>query len=175
MTCSSCETKSTTDDEIYDLLQFVIVDQELEKTYGLQIDPEENTNLGKIDKEFLTDLIIDEPKIDTTNTSGKFELTIPITFEIKHTKCLTQDDVDFMLNQQVENKTFKWDNSRLGFDLSDKKDWYVLSVPIFSKDKKRAVMMVRHLCKGLCGTGWTLLLTNENGKWTSEKGLSWIH
>ena len=175
MTLWSCERRLTTNDEIYDLVQFVIADQGLVKTHGLQIEPEENCNLDKSDKDFLTGLIVDEPISDTTTYSGKFELTIPTTFEIRLTKCLTQDDVDFMLNQKTENKTLKWDNSRLGFDLNNSSDWYVFSVPLFSRDKKKAVMMVRHLCKGLCGTGWTLLLTKENGTWTSEKGLSWIH
>src|SRR5688572_29206790 len=171
----SCEKRLTTNDEIYDLLQFVIADQGLDSTYGLQLDPEENCDLNKSDKEFLTDLIVDEPVIDTTIHSGKYELIITTTFELKLTKCLTQDDVDFMLSQKNENKSLEWDNARLGFRLENRNDWYVFSVPLFSRDKQKAVMMVRQLCKGLCGTGWTLLLTKENNKWTSEKGLSWIH
>ena len=171
----SCEKRETMNDEVYDLLQFVIEDQELDKTHGLRLDPEENCSLDKSDKEFLKDLIVEEPVSDTLTNSGKYELKIPTTFEFKLTRCLTQDDVDFMLNQKIENKTMQWENSRLGFDPNNSNDWYAFSVPLLSRDKQKAVMMVRHLCKGLCGRSWTLLLTRENGKWTSEKGLSWMH
>jgi hypothetical protein len=160
---------------VYDLLQFVIEDQELDKTHGLRLDPEENCSLDKSDKDFLQDLVVEEPVSDTLTNSGKYEVKIPTTFELKMTRCLTQDDVDFMLNQKIKNKTLQWDNSRLGFDLNNSNDWYVFSVPLLSRDKQKAVMMVRDLCKGLCGQGWTLVLTKENGKWTSEKGLSRIH
>ncbi len=171
----SCEKRLTSDDEVYELMQFVIADQELNKTYGLQLASEENCNSDISDKEFLTDLIKDEIINDTPIDSGKFGLFIPIKFEIKLKKCLTQDDVDFMLNQKIENTNFQWNNTRLEFDSNNTKDWYVFSVPLFSKDKMKAVMMVQHLCEGLCGQGWTLLLTKEDDKWTSQKGSSWIH
>lgn len=95
LTCWSCEPKQEPDDEIYNLLQFVVVDQGLEKTHGLEIEPEVNISLDKSNKDFLTDLVIEEAGIDPTTTSSQLELTLPTTFEFRHTKCLTRDDVDF--------------------------------------------------------------------------------
>ena len=162
------------DTAVYDLMRFVIADQELDKTHGLRIIPQEDCSLDKTDREFLSELI-EVQSADSTypSDSGKFELHMPTTFEL--TKCLTQDDVDFMLNQKIEKAAFRWDNVNLGFNLKNTNNWYEFSVPLFSKDKQKAVMMVRDLCKGLCGTGWTLLLIKEDGKWTSQKGLFWIH
>ena len=82
-------------------------------------------------------------------------------------------DIDYMLKQKEEHLSFKWDNSRLGFNRDNNKQWYVFSVPLFSKDKSKAVMMIEDLYQGLCGYGWTVLFKKENDKWTSQTGARW--
>lgn len=165
----SC-TVNEKDNELYELMKFVIEDQKLNKAYGLEISPEENCTIGQADEEFLKTLIL-------TENSDTVELSpVEMMFEIgKLTKCLTEEDVALMVEQKELNNEFKWDNNRLELNSSKGDKWYSFSVPLFSKDRTKAVMMIRELCPGLCGRGWTLLLTKDNKKWTSEMGQTWRH
>jgi hypothetical protein len=176
MIALSCAQDRVSNDLVYEIMDFVIKDQELDKTRGLKLEPEERYSLDKTDEEFLKSLIEPTAPSDTVSDTTKIELLISETFEFGQlSKCLTDADVEHMIRQRESNSDFNWDNSRLGFDLNNKDHWYVMSVPLISKDGSKAVMMIRNLCKGLCGHGWTLLLKKENGAWTSERGISWWH
>jgi hypothetical protein len=63
-------------------------------------------------------------------------------------KCLTDGDIDFMLQQKIDHSNFKWDNSRLGFNLDNKNYWYAFSIPLFSQDKTKAILTIEDLCRG---------------------------
>lgn len=171
----ACGHKSDSNETVYELLDFVIKDQALDKNHGLALEPELRCSLDKTDEEFLKDLV-ETPISNDTAAYSKFQLTIPDTFYfVQLTKCLSKNDVDYMIQQRDKNKDFNWDNSKLGFNLHNKHHWYVFSVPLISEDRTKAVMMIRDLCKGLCGQCWTLLLTKQNGHWKSERGLTWLH
>ena len=88
---------------------------------------------------------------------------------------LTKQDISGMIKQKEKLKAFKWNNNQLGFNLTNKSNWYSFSVPLFSEDKTKAVMMIRDLCSGLCGSGKTILFTKKNEKWTSNTGMIWFH
>lgn len=167
--------KLITEKEVYDFMEIVIKEQKLHADYGLSEEPELNCDLIKEDSEFLKELLLDTTKNETvTDTTDWQPLTLSYTGG-QLDKCLTDDDIEFMLRQKIDNSNFKWNNSKLGFNLNNDSTFYVFSIPLFSKDKTKAVMMIRELCKGLCGWGWTILFKKENGTWTSQTGNQWVH
>jgi hypothetical protein len=183
---------------IYDFMQIVIADQKLDLSNGLQIDAETSCNLSD-DSTFLQTLLIDtvktvtqktekrsskqnQPTGDTNLSVTKLKLSplpsytfVPIVYSPGLSKCLTKADIRSMLNQKINFSDFKWDNNRLGFDTTNHKFWYSFSVPLFSKDSTVAIMLIEHLCPGLCGNGSTILFKKENNTWTSTNGGQWIH
>jgi hypothetical protein len=174
-----CIRENRNDDRIYEVLSFVIEDQNLDKNYGLTLTPEYQIDDTKSNKEFLLSLL--ESKNTAQHSTGSdrkqhfLELKVAIEYNFSLDKCLSPEDVEGMLYQLSSASNFSWDNNRLKFNLSNKENWYVFSPPLFSKDGTTAVMMVRHLCRGLCGSGWQLMLKKENGKWTSQRGITWHH
>jgi hypothetical protein len=88
---------------------------------------------------------------------------------------LTANDVDDMLRHKKSLTGFKWDNSRLGFNLSNRKNWFSFSIPLFSRHKDKVIMKIESLCPGLCGTGYTVIFVMENGKWVSHSSGYWYH
>lgn len=172
---SSAETKPNTPDTsnqfIYDFMKVVIADQKLDLSYGLTIEPEQGCDLSQEDKTFLKTLLIE--KTQSKKDTGDWRNMTITSNQLP--KCLTKEDIDGMLSQKEKLSNFTWDNSRLGFNLSNNKNWYCFSRPLFSVDRQKAVMMIRNLCPGLCGTGWTVVFTKQNNKWTSQTGGQWIH
>jgi len=159
---------------IYDFMKMVIQDQKLDLSYGLTLEPEPGCDLSGDDYSFLKTLLIETKKTENYEDTSQFGSMTIYTLEM--TKCLTQTDIKSMLYQKTKLlPVFRWDNSRLGFDLKNNKNWYCFSIPLFSTDKKKAVMMIRDLCQGLCGTGWTVLFRKEHNKWISETGGQWVH
>jgi hypothetical protein len=174
---SETADQKVTDKDIYEILEFVIKDQALDKNFGLRIKPGDRCDLNKEDKEFLTDLILEpKPLKDSTFDSVDFKISMPLdTFSLGLQRCLIKEDVDYMLQQKEMAKDFKWDNSRLGFNLDNTENWYEFSVPLFSADESKAILLVSKLCKGLCGTEQTFLIEKIDGKWTSRTGFHYIH
>jgi hypothetical protein len=47
--------------------------------------------------------------------------------------------------------------------------------PVFSSDRKHALISVSHSCGGLCGTGWLVFLSHEGATWEiSSRQMLWI-
>ena len=157
----------TTNQFIYDFMKVVIAEQQLDLNNGLTIEPEPGCDLSDNDKKFLETLLFEKAK--PTPNPNDFTVIVELP------KYLTRGDIDNMLLQKEKLQHFTWDNTRLGFNLSNRKDWYCFSIPLFSKDRKKAVMMIRDLCPGLCGSGETIVFTNENNKWTSHTTGGWLH
>lgn len=166
---------SITEREIYDFMQVVITDQKLRKENGIATEPESRCDFSIDDKDFLKTLLIDTTKEkEISDSLNPDQMTFTTSFG-QLDKCLTNADIDFMLQQKNGHLSFKWDNNRLDFDTENKKYWYAFSIPLFSKDKTKAIIMIEDLCPGLCGGGWTVLFKRQNGKWTSQKGNQWLH
>jgi len=171
---STANIPDTSNQYIYDFMKIVIREQKLNLTYGLTIEPESGCDLSGDDYSFLKTLLIETKKQENNTDTGDWRKMTVSIFEMP--KCLTHADIKSMLGQKSKLlPIFKWDNSRLGFDLTNNKNWYCFSIPLFSADKKKAVMMIRDLCQGLCGTGWTVLFRKEQNKWVSQTGGQWIH
>ena len=159
----SPQAPDTTNQFIYDFMKVVINEQQLDLTNGLNVEPEPGCDLSNNDKKILETLLIEKQKPDND------------TFNLELPKCLTRGDIDDMLLQKEKLKQFWWDNTRLGFELLNREYWYCFSIPLFSKDRKKAVMMIRDLCPGLCGSGHTVVFISENNKWTSHTDAGWLH
>lgn len=173
-----CTQYSRSDDRIYEVLGFVIEDENLDKNYGLALIPEDQIDVHKSNKDFLLSLVRskDETRdsIEIDQTTFKL-LNAQIEYNFSIDKCLNLEDVEYMLYQLSSASDLRWDNGRLKFNLNNKENWYTFSLPVFSKDGTKAVMVVRSLCDGLCGNGCQLMLKKENGKWVSQRGFTWYH
>ena len=88
---------------------------------------------------------------------------------------VSKADISTMLKQKEILADFKWNVKRLGFNVNNDSNWYAFSVPLFSTDRKKAIMMIENLCPGLCGTGSTIMFIKKKDKWTSNQGKFWIH
>jgi hypothetical protein len=164
-----------TESDIYSILEYIIAERKLSKDYGINIEPADRCDPGKDDREFLTGLIsATEPK-DSLVDSGHLIIKIPLGYDFGLPKCLTKENVDFMLHQKEMNKGFKWNNSKLGFNLDNHDNWYEFSVPLFSEDKTKAILIVSNLCKGLCGTQQTFLVETNSDARTFKTGYHYIH
>ena len=172
-TIPSVVAKDTSNQAIYDFMKFVIANQKLDLSCGLTIDPEPRCDLSQDDKTFLKTLLIEKPALKNETDTGYWQPQTISAVELN--KCLTKGDVNYMLLQKQNLSTFKWDNTRLNFNLKNDTNWYCFSIPLFSKDKRKAVMMIRNLCKGLCGIGWTEIFTKEKNKWTSQTIGQWFY
>jgi hypothetical protein len=168
---AASELPDTTNQYIYDFMKMVIAERQLKLGYGLAIEPEQDCDLSSDDAVFLKTLLIEKKK----KTDVPEDATGVLITLNELPKCFTKADVENMLQQKKAFSKFTWDNSRLGFNADNHKNWYCFSVPLFSRDRKKAIMMIRNLCPGLCGTGSTAVFINKNGKWTSIDGGQWIH
>lgn len=177
ITLFGCIQDSRNDDRIYEVLNFVIKDEKLDKNYGLTLNPEDQIGDTKGNEGFLLDLVesndTTQDLMELNHKQHTFELKAAMEYNFSLDKCLSREDVEYMLYQLSSASDFHWDNTRLKFNLKNKENWYTFSVPVFSKDGTKVVMIVRSLCRGLCGEGWQLMLKKEDGKWTSQRGITW--
>ncbi|WP_272151346.1 hypothetical protein [Tenacibaculum aiptasiae] len=175
---TNCQRISTKEESynqvIYDIMDVVIKDQKLKLNYGLNIEPEQNFGNEHTDQENFELLLAELASKKNNQKTDAINWRLQLNSQTLLAD-LTREDISEMIEQKEKLKGFTWDNSKLGFDLSNKKDWYSFSIPLFSKDRKSAVMMIRNLCSGLCGEGKTIFLTKKEGKWTSEVGMIWMH
>ncbi|OYU78886.1 MAG: hypothetical protein CFE23_16550 [Flavobacterium sp. BFFFF1] len=149
--------------DIYAFLNEVIIQQKLHLNDGINLELEANAGIEGTDETLLRSLLLDCK--DDNDGKNIFRDTIHVSFISKY---LTQSDIDAMLLQKVKFKKFKLDNAFLGFNTKNKKNVYSFSLPLFSIDKSKAIMMIKNICPGLCGAGQTILFKKENGNWTSE-------
>ncbi|MEO8770734.1 MAG: hypothetical protein ABI402_11630 [Ferruginibacter sp.] len=164
--------RDTTNQYIYDFMKIVIVEEKLDLSYGLSTVPEQRCDPGQEDKDYLSRLLIKKKEKSKPININEWQ-TIKLSVEPE--RCLTNTDRNSMLLQKEKLDSFEWDISRLGFKSMNNKNWYSFSVPIFSADKRKAIMMIENLCPGLCGTGNTIVFTKENNKWTSKQYGTWWH
>jgi len=53
--------------------------------------------------------------------------------------------------------------------------YYEMTIPVFSKDNKKAYLELNHYCGYLCGSGKSIFLKKVNGKWKIvDKWRTWI-
>lgn len=162
----------TANKEIYDFIKEILETENLDQSNRLVSKPQENCDLSEPDSEYLKNFLIG-PK-NNTDTFDLKKGIISYTYD-RFDKCLTKDDINFMLSQKKTYRGFKWNSSRLGFTNESTEFVYVFSIPLFSRDKTKAIMMIRNLCPGLCGNGETVLFKKENNKWISKSINSWWH
>ncbi|MFK7749486.1 MAG: hypothetical protein AB8B65_13910 [Kordia sp.] len=176
LTFISCNQKETSHQDIYDFIEIVIKEQQLDKNHAISITPESRFSISESDdvtfNEALFEIQQKEQKQKAFDKNEDYVFTFNI---VNYLKKLTKEDIYEMQRQKKELTRFKWDNSRLGFNQSNKTNSYTFSVPLFSKDRTKAVMMINDLCSGLCGNGKSIFFSKENGEWTSAIASFWFH
>ncbi|MBL4642668.1 MAG: hypothetical protein JKY44_03650 [Flavobacteriaceae bacterium] len=173
ISCVKSEKKNiTSNEDIYEFMKVVIKEQNLNLSYGISIKPESDFDITKSDNENFKSLKTNLDSVEQKSDSLNWSVNLNSLTLLSN---LSKEDISEMISQKESSKTFEWNNARLGFNLSNKNNWYSFSVPLFSKDKNKAVMMIRNLCPGLCGEGKTILFIKKDGKWTSNLGMQWLH
>ncbi|MES2515468.1 MAG: hypothetical protein V4580_15040 [Bacteroidota bacterium] len=161
---------SAANSEIYDFMTVVINEQKLNRNFGLILESSECLTFNCQNETFLEEELLIK-KTEPAKTVTINGLTMPAEIKLKSfDRCLTHKDIDTMLTQMMTHKNSVWNNDRLGFNLYNDKNYYCFSVPLFSVNKTKAVMQIRNLCPGLCGTSETFLFQKQNGSWTSQSG-----
>lgn len=162
----------TSNREIYDFMKEIIVSGNLVLTDPLEAEPQQNCDLNQPDNIYLNNFLIDSKRDSETIDPKTGNYSYPTDL---FDRCLTKEDIHFMLSQKNANREFKWNSSRLGLTAGNNDLRYALSVPLFSRDRSKVIMMVRQLCPGLCGGGETVLFKKENNKWISKTIEGWWH
>ena len=179
----------TTYPEIYSFLKSLIKSHDLDSSFGLILEPETFCDLSQTDIAYLKKNLLLEKnrklqtiaKTDTTRLTDSilnvsYELPPIINASTLQTRYLTYSDINFMVRNKPDPKVFRWDNSRLGFNMKNKEKYYNLSIPMFSRNHKIAVILIEELCPGLCGTGMTYVYRKNSQKWIhSSTGMFWVH
>jgi hypothetical protein len=172
------QAPDTANQDLYAFMQIVIAEQRLDLSYGLQLEAEPDCHVSGPDETFLKTLLIQPKKAEepavVIDDSGTYRVTSAMVISYDPT-CLTKKDISEMLGQKKKYAGFHWNSARLGFtDPENRRNWYCFSVPLRTKTK--AILMIRKLCPGLCGTGETLLFEKKGRRWISRTvGSIWIH
>jgi hypothetical protein len=113
---------------------------------------------------------------------------------------LTNTDIEFMLSQLDKAKNIIWNSKFIGgatfirngnidsifknlkkdggwklFHKTYGNDFYKMSIPYFSKDKKTAFIYIEYYCGYLCGEGGFKIFRRQNNKWELiDFGISWV-
>jgi hypothetical protein len=179
--------------EIYAFIKALIKDHQLDTSYGLFVEPELACDLSQKDITFLKTLLIKKkekikPPEIVQDTSHQLDSNQYINFtklllsesfttiSLEPERFLTKQDIRYMLARKPDPAKFRWDNSELGFDTSNHQNFYSLSIPLFSSDHKKAIIMIEDLCPGLCGTGNTYIYKRKNNRWKTEtRSFGWVH
>jgi hypothetical protein len=172
--------------ELYAFMQFVVQEQKLNVTYGLNpiLDVEEDTT-------FFQSLLETQPKEVAVNSGystdsvreGKLRLEGELKMNFPAMSLSSRDllprlqakDLPFIRLQQKRYSSFQWNLNRLKFNLNNRTNWYSFSLPCFSKDKTKVIVTIRDYCPGLCGGGKTIVFTKTPSGWKSHMGPFWIH
>lgn len=168
----SCASRHQQDDEIYELMKFVIKDQKLNLENGLSSRPDTYifNELSDLKSTKVKIQNVDSTEIDVEG----YKLRMPSVIYLEYCENMELEDIDYMLSAPYDT-SFRWDNGKLKFNRSNDSSWYSISLPVFSKDKSKAVMTIRNLCRGLCGHGWVVCLRKEQNNWVAETGQQWMH
>jgi hypothetical protein len=123
---------------------------------------------------YLADTCIDEMGPPQMNELSMRRL---LALKVKDRKFFSRGDSTFFLFQNDTLKTIDLDKElEVNYYLTTSKEqntneekfttYWSMSVPIFSKDLKKAYVVVNENCYGLCGSGGFYLLEKINNKWT---------
>jgi hypothetical protein len=157
------------DKELYDVINFIIVDKNIDMRLRLMSHSE--NNLSADDNIFLEERVYEEPNSLENDRSIISEIN-----SSQNNTRISAKDKDHILRQKKTLKDFVWDNGRLGFSNHDTSDYYIFSPPLFSCDSTIAFVRIHYICKPfLCGTDQVYALTKKDGHWTSKVETFHIH
>lgn len=163
----NCQEKNISDEEIYEVINFVLKNGETKFHKKLSI-------------------ITEDPNIKTDNYFGKEIIK----------KYFNEKDSDYILSQFAASKDFLLNykyitdlkiihlDKLLAYKKLEKGFWSVfeekhgdegfmfVGKPLFSLDKKRVVINYGYYCGGLCGKGSRVILKKINDNWFFEKEIS---
>ena len=162
---SSCSDAVTSD--FYNFLKIVINKLNLDTTYGLEEYPLKNLNSIESDTAFLQKHQLIAPARQKTGTSSYNISTLGVI-----DRCLTKDDIQYMLKQKNNNTNFKWNRQCVNLKNTNKfDDKYQFSIPLSTKDKTKFIITIENYNAG----GMILLYKKENNDWILTVERQWLH
>ncbi len=161
-----CKYPENNNEDIYNFMKIVLKDRKLNFSYGLNIKPESSSHLFKHDTIHKLSLIkTDTDSVKHIYLSNNNLLNLNLSTISKY---FTQEDITEIQSQQASTKNFQWDNTKLRLEESNKNNWYSFSIPRFSEDKNKAIIIIKNLCPGLCGNYETILFIRKDNSWASN-------
>ena len=180
---------SVRSDEIYDFLTILVAREKLDTSLYLDFRPASNCTmqddslyLYTLDTALIPLFEAEKHKYDDTcqvNLGGHLvglRRSNKMYINASNIKqSLSKEDIAYMLWQKQVRKPFTWNTASLGFNKRMTHDYYDISIPLFSRDKSKIVIMIEKLCPGLCGEGYSVMYTKRDGIWLSDYGSHWLH
>ena len=160
-------------EEVYELLNFVIAEKKLDKSYCLNRKILENPSRNQSEMKFFKSLVIDSSRKfynDIIDDSGK----VSRIYDYPNLNILESEDIKFIKCQKYKFQSLNWDNSKLGFTEMVRSHTYSFSIPYFSFNKKIVILRYEYFCGTLCAGGQTLVMRKINGTWKIDWLESWI-
>jgi hypothetical protein len=167
--CNQSVCTDTTNLDIYKAIKIFRAEFPLNATYGLEENPLKSLDYGPpaSDSTFLQMHLIDinSKGIKKSRPSG-------ILGGVSIDKCLTQDDISYMMTQLNRKDNFRWNSECANLKNTNKfKQKYAFSVPLFSKDKTKFIIAIENYNAG----GLIVLFKKENDTWIAAIESHWIH
>lgn len=170
---------SVSPDEIYSIINIVIKKEKINKSDGIDLRIQPYFDLSQNDTAYLKTFLIKPKKkvkmIRVPATDSTFAYEIPESFSSQDKGLLTNADIEYMLCTRAKYKNLRWDNSKLGFSESNKKNFYIFSLPYFNKKHDLVLLSYDWLCPGLCGSGKTIVLKKKGNGWDISSLNMWFH
>ena len=135
-----------TEKEIYEVVNFAIAEQGMNKSNYLDLHA----------SNFNDNFNLDDFMIGRSDSFFTEKTEIP--------KWLSAEDVNYMNYQLKSRQNFVWDNYKLKFEQMESKLRYHISLPLFAKDKKTAIIFTENSGE-ILGTLTIMMLARNGNKW----------
>ncbi|ASK29583.1 hypothetical protein CEY12_05440 [Chryseobacterium sp. T16E-39] len=162
------QNSSVSDNDMYGVINYVIKIK-VDKVENIKIITEDPNYIEK-DYKFLDIKIVKDffNKRDVISMKKQYEESKDFLLNPKYIMNIRIIHKEKLLSYK-NNKQYFWTEFN---KLHGKVSFMFVSKPLFSIDKKRAIISYGHYCGGLCGEGERVIVKNDNGNWKIEEKLS---
>ncbi|MBW8522776.1 hypothetical protein K0U91_14800 [Chryseobacterium chendengshani] len=163
----NCQKKNISDEEIYEVINFVVKNGKTKFHKKLSIITEDpNLKTDKyIGKEFLRQYFNEK---DSDYILSQFATSKDFLLSYKYITDLKIIHSEKLLAYKKLGKGF-WSVFE---EKHDDAGFMFVGKPLFSLDKKRVIINYGYYCGGLCGQGSRIILKKIKDKWVFEKEIS---
>lgn len=166
------DDKEATIKDVYAVMRILIEQGQLDRSYGLAIEPDSTCFMDQKDELYLQSLRIRPEPLDTIIESDSAVVT---NFSYPDRNLFTEADIAYILRTKKAFEHFVWNSKELPFNPANTINYYSFSFPYFNLAHDRVIVRFELHCPGLCGTGSTIILNRTKNGWEQVVLERWIH